>query len=226
MNKLLFGCLYLIAGSLSVGHYPAPELIERARGAANKHFDFSTIHAEDGINQAEALTIAEPQILGAIDFKRLPVQSYDRPKKEGDFWRIDVRVKTTKSLKNKPIFVDGITGASHGDGWYNNGSLAVNLGSSNYRINRGANGFFVEVSLNRLTVANNFDAREECRRDAVRAIAKIKQGFPGRFEQVPIAAIVMNEGELSDTYGNPDRQWQAKFPLIQKSSAKSPKTQL
>ena len=220
MNKLLFGYLYLIAGSLSVSDSSAPELIERAKGAATKHFDFSTIRAEDGIDQTEAFAIAEPQILGAIDLKLLPVQSYDRPKKEGDFWRIDVRVKTPKSLKNQPIFVHSITGDSHGTGWYNQGSFGVDLGSSNYRIDRSADGFLVNVSLKRDTFANNFGAREECRRDAVRAIKKIRQNFSSRFEQVPITAIVMNEAELSDTYGKPDQQWEAKFPLIEKSKKK------
>jgi hypothetical protein len=221
MNKLTFGFLYLIAGSLSFDASPAPELIERARGYATKHIYFSTIHAENGIDRTEAFTIAEPQILGEIDLKQLPVQSYDRPKKDGDFWRIDVRVKTPQGLKNQPIFVHSITGDSHGDGWYNEGSFPVDLGRSSYRIDRNANGFSVEVSLKKFTVANNFTARKQCYRDAVRAIEKIARGFPGRFERVPIAAIVMYEGKWADTHDEFDRQWTAKFPLIQKRSIKT-----
>jgi hypothetical protein len=223
MNKLLLGYFYSIALSQAGNISPAPELIERARGYAHKQVQFK-IRYEDGIDRAEAFALAEWQILGAIDYKRLPVQRYDRPKKDGDLWRINVFIKTSKGLKNRPILVDTITGASRGEGvydedsWFNNGAGAVNLGSSHYRIERGkvANSFSVEVTLNRMTKSNDLAARQECYRDAVRAISKIKQGFPAKFEDVPLTEIAISESELSDTYGKPDRLWQATFPLIQK----------
>jgi hypothetical protein len=228
MNKLLLGYFYSISLSLAGDISPAPELIDRARGYAHKPFEFN-IRYEDGIDRAEAFAYAQYQILGAIDYKRLPVQRYDRPKKDGDFWRINVFIKTSKGLKNRPILVDSITGASHGEGvydedsWFNNGSGSVNLGSSNYRIERDdkvANNFRVEVSLNRMTKSNDLMARQECYRDAVRAIAKIKQNFPAQFEDVPLRAIVMSEASMSDTYSRLNRKWYATFPLIQKRSVR------
>jgi hypothetical protein len=231
MYKLLLGSFSAISLSLAGNFSSAPELVERARGSATKHFDFSTIHAENGIDRSEAFTIAESEILGAIDLQRFPVQSYDRPKKDGDFWRINVFVKTSKGLKNRPILVDSITGASNGEGvhdnwrdsWFNNGGIPVNLGSSHYRIERDriANSLSVEVTLNRETERNDLKARKECYRDTVRAIAKIKQGFPAKFEDVPLTAIVMSEWSVSDTHSRKDRQWVAKFPLIRKNSVRS-----
>lgn len=231
INKLLLGYFYSISLSLAGDISPAPELIDRARGYANKRFEFN-IRYEDGIDRAEAFAYAQYQILGAIDYKRLPVQRYDRPQKDGDFWRINVFIKTAKGLKNRPILVDSITGASRGEGvydedsWFNMGSGSVNLGSSNYRIERDdkvANNFSVEVTLNRMTESNDLTARQECYRDAVRAIAKIKQGFPAQFEDVQLRAIVISESELSDTYSTRDRKWYAKFPLIEKRSIRQQK---
>jgi hypothetical protein len=227
MNKLLLGYFYAIALSLAGNLSPAPELVDRAKGYANKQLEFK-IRYEDGIDRAEAFAYAEYQILGAIDYKRLPVQRYDRPQKDGDFWRINVFIKTAKGLKNRPILVDSITGASRGEGvydedsWFNMGSGSVDLGSSKYRIerNRDANSLSVEVTLNRMTESNDLTARQECYRDAVRAIAKIKQGFPAQFEDVPLRAIVLSEAEMSDTYSRLDRRWYAKFPLIQKRSVR------
>jgi hypothetical protein len=228
MNTLFLGYFYSIALSLAGSFSPAPELVERARGYANKQFEFK-IRYEDGLDRVEAFAFAEYQILGAIDYNRLPVQRYDQPKKDGDFWRINVFVKTAEGLKNRPILVDSITGASRGevvqvnwkDNWFNNGSGAVNLGSSHYRIkrnDRSANIFSVEVTLNRLTENNDLAARQECYRRAVIAIAKIKQGFPARFEDVLLKEIVMSEGSLEDTHSSKNRQWAATFPLIQKKS--------
>jgi hypothetical protein len=230
MNKLLLGYFCSIALSLAGNISPAPELIERARGYAHKQLQVK-IRYEDGIDRTEAFALAEHEILGAIDYKRLPVQRYDRPKKDGDFWRINVFIKTSNGLMNQPILVDSITGANHGEGvydknsWFNNGSGSVNLGSSHYRIERGrvANSLSVEVMLNRDTKSNDLAARQQCYRDAVRAIAKIKQGFPAKFEDVPLTAIVMSEALMADT-NNPtlDRKWFATFPLIQKRSVKPP----
>jgi hypothetical protein len=135
-------------------------------------------------------------------------------------------------LKNRPILVDSITGANHGEGvhvdwrdsWINYGSGSVNLGSSHYRIQRDdkvANSFRVEVMLNRETESKDLAARQECYRDAVKAIAKIKQGFPAKFEDVPLRAIVMSEMVMSDTNNSRlDRRWYATFPLIQKRSVR------
>jgi hypothetical protein len=233
MNKLLLGYFYSIALSLSGNFTPAPELIDRARGYAHKRFE-SNIRYEDGIDRAEAFAYAQYQILGAIDYKQLPVQRYDRPKKDGDFWRINVFIKTAKGLKNRPILVDSVTGASRGkdvpvdwrDSWFNHSGGSVNIGSSNYRIERDdkvANNFRVEVTLNRDTEKNDLAARQECYRDAVRAIAKIKQGFPAKFEDVPLKAIVLFEAKMSDTYSTRDRKWYAKFPLIEKRSVRQQK---
>jgi hypothetical protein len=231
MNKLLLGYFYSIALSLAGNFSPAPELIERARGYAHKQVEFK-IRYEDGIDRAEAFAYAEWQILGAIDYNRLPVQRYDQPKQDGDFWRINVFIKTSKGLKNRPILVDSVTGASRGEGvhvdwrdsWFNHGGGSVNLGSSYYRIERDdkvANNFSVEVTLNRMTESKDLTARQECYRDAVRATAKIKQGFPAKFEDVPLTAIVISELEMADT-SNPrlDRLWRATFPLIQKRSVR------
>jgi hypothetical protein len=233
MNKLLLGYFYSIALSLAGDISPAPELIDRAKGYANKQLEFK-IRYEDGIDRSEAFAYAEYQILGAIDYNRLPVQRYDRPIKDGDFWRIDVFVKTSKGLKNRPILVDSVTGASRGrdvqadwrDNWFNHGAGAVNLGSSYYRIERDdkvANNFRVEVNLKRMTEKNDLAARQECYRDAVRAIAKIKQNFPVKFEDVPLRLIVISEGEMSDTNSRLDHGWQATFPLIQKRSVRQHK---
>lgn len=227
MNKLLLGYIYAIALSLSGDMSPALELIERARGYAHKQVQFK-IRYEDGIDRAEAFAFAEWQILGAIDYNRLPVQRYDRPQKDGDFWRINVFIKTSKGLKNRPILVDSITGASRGEGvhdnwrdsWFNHGGGSVNLGSSHYRIERNdkvANSFSVEVTLKRETKSNDLAARQECYRDAVRAIAKIKHNFPAKFEDVPLKAIVISEALMADTSNSRlDRRWYATFPLIQK----------
>ena len=164
----------------------------------------------------------------------MPVQRYDLPRKDGDFWRINVFVKTSNGLKNRPILVDSVTGASRGedvqvdwrDSWFNHGGGSVNLGSSHYRIERDdkvANNFLVEVMLNRDTKSNDLAARRQCYRDAIRTIAKIKQGFPAKFEDVPLRSIVMSEMVLTDTYGKPDRRWRATFPLTQKRSVTSHK---
>jgi hypothetical protein len=231
MNKLLLGYFYSIALSLAGDISPAPELIERARGYAHHRQAQSKIRYEDGIERAEAFALAEWQILGAIDYNRLPVQRYDRPKQDGDFWRINVFIKTSKGLKNRPILVDSVTGASRGEGvhvdwrdnWFNHGGGSVNLGSSNYRIERDdkvANNFRVEVSLTRMTDSNDLTARQECYRDAVRAIAKIKQNFPAKFEDVPLTAIVISKALMSDTHSRLDRRWYATFPLIQKRSVR------
>ena len=231
MNKLLLGYFYSIALSLAGDLSPAPELVDRAKGYAHYRQAQSKIRHEDGIDQAEAFAYAEWQILGAIDYSRLPVQRYDQPQKDGDFWRINVFIKTAKGLKNRPILVDRVTGASRGkdvpvdwrDSWFNHGGGSVNLGSSHYRIERDdkvANNFRVEVTLNRDTEDNNLTARQECYRDAVRAIAKIKQGFPAKFEDVPLRSIVIFEMVLTDTYGKPDRRWRATFPLTQKTSVR------
>ena len=233
MNKLLVGSFYSIALSLTGNFSPAPELVERAKGYAHKQVQ-SKIRYEDGIDRAEAFAYAEWQILGMIDYNRLPVQRYDLPQKDGDFWRINVFVKTSNGLKNRPILVDSVTGASRGedvqvdwrDSWFNHGGGSVNLGSSHYRIERGkvANTFLVEVMLNRDTKSNDLAARRQCYRDAVRAIAKIKQGFPAKFEDVPLRSIVMSEALMADTR-NPslDRKWFATFPLTQKRSVTSHK---
>jgi hypothetical protein len=231
MNKLLLGYFYSIALSLAGDISPAPELIERARGYAHHRQAQSKIRYEDGIDQAEAFAYAEWQILGAIDYNRLPVQRYDQPKKDGDFWRINVFIKTSQGLKNRPILVDSVTGSSRGEGvrvdwrdsWFNHGGGSVNLGSSYYRIERDDKVddiFRVEVMLNRMTKSNDLIARQECYREAVKSIAKIKQNFPAKFEDVPLTAIVISESELSDTYGKPDRLWRATFPLIQKRSVR------
>jgi hypothetical protein len=45
------------------------------------------------------------------------------------------------------------------------------------------------------------------------------RGFPGRFEEVPLAAIVISEAICSDVY--PDRQWMASFSLSEKQPNKS-----
>jgi hypothetical protein len=231
MNKLLLGYFCSIAFSLAGNFSPAPELIDRARGYAQKQFESNKIRYEDGINRDEAFAFAEWQILGAIDYKRLPVQRYDRPIKDGDFWRINVFIKTAKGLKNRPILVDSITGDSRpdvydDDSWINTGSFAgVNLGSSNYQIERDidTNRLRVEVRLNRMTERNDLSARQQCYLDAIRAVAKIKQNFPAKFEDVPLSAIVMSEAERSDTYDRPGRQWIATFPLRQKKSVRSHK---
>jgi hypothetical protein len=231
MNILFLGYFCSIALSLAGSFSPAPELVERAKGYATKQFE-SKIRYEDGVDRAEAFAFAEWQILGAIDGSRLPVQRYDRPKKDGDFWRINVFVKTAKGLKNRPILVDIITGDSNPDGlydkdsWHNIGGGSVSLGSSKYRIKRGRvpNSFSVEVELNRLTEANDLAARQECYRGAVMAIAKIKQGFSAKFEDVPLKAIVISEGSVEDTYSNRNRHWVARFPLIQKKAVRPSKS--
>jgi hypothetical protein len=233
MNKLFLGYFQsFIALSLTGNFSPEPELIERARGYAHKQVQYK-IRYENGIDRSEAFAYAEWQILGAIDYKRLPVQRYDLPKKDGDFWRINVFIKTAKGLKNRPILVDSITGASRGEGlydedsWFNHGGGSVNLGSSHYRIERDdkiANSFRVEVTLNRMTESNDLAARQECYRDAVRAIAKIKQNFPGKFEDVPLKAIVISEAEMSDTYSRLDCQWYARFTLIKKRDVRPQKS--
>jgi hypothetical protein len=231
MNKLLLGYFCSISFSLAGNFSPAPELIERARGYSQKRFEYNKIRYEDGINRAEAFAFAEWQILGAIDYRRLPVQRYDQPKKDGDFWRINVFVKTSKGLKNRPILVDSVTGDSHPDGlydedsWGNDGGGSVNIGSSNYKITRDrvVNSLRAKVTLNRMTESNDLIARQECYRDAVRAIAKIKQNFSAKFEDVPLTAIVISESKLTDTYGKPDRQWLATFPLIQKRAVRQHK---
>jgi hypothetical protein len=235
MNKLFLGYFQsFIALSLAGNFSPAPELIERARGYAHHRQAQSKIRYEDGIDRAEAFALAELEILGAVDSRRLPVQGYDLPKKDGDFWRINVFIKTSKGLENRPILVDSITGASRGkgvyvnwrDGWFNTGGGSVNLGSSHYRIERDdkiANSFRVEVTLNRITENNDLAAHQECYRDAVRAIVKIKKGFPAKFEDVPLTAIVISESELSDTYSRADRLWRATFPLTQTRSMRSHK---
>ncbi len=230
MNILFLGYFCSIALSLVGSFSPAPELVERAKGYANKQVQ-SKIRYEDGVDRAEAFAFAERQILSAIDYNRLPVQRYDQPKKDGDFWRINVFVKTAKGLKNRPILVDRITGDSNPDGlydkdsWHNIGGGGVNLGSSKYWIKRGrvANSFRVELRLNRLTESNDLVARQECYRDAVRSIAKIKQGFPAKFEDVPLTAIVMSEESVEDTYSDRNRGWFATFPLIQKRSVRPSK---
>jgi hypothetical protein len=89
MNRLLLGYFYSIALSLFGSFSPAQELIDQAKGYANKQLEFK-IRYEDGIDQAEAFAYAEWQILSRIDCNRLPVQRYDRPEKNGDFWRINV----------------------------------------------------------------------------------------------------------------------------------------
>jgi hypothetical protein len=98
MNKLLLGYFYSISLSLAGNFSPAPELIDRARGYAHQRQVQVKIRSEDGIDRAEAFALAEWQILGAIDYNRLPVQRYDRPKQDGDFWRINVFIKTSKGL--------------------------------------------------------------------------------------------------------------------------------
>jgi hypothetical protein len=90
MNKLLLGYFYSIALSLAGNLRPAPELIDRARGYYNHKQVQVKIRSEDGIDQTEAFAYAEWQILSRIDCNRLPVQRYDRPEKNGDFWRINV----------------------------------------------------------------------------------------------------------------------------------------
>jgi hypothetical protein len=223
MNKLLVGSFYTIALSLSGNLSPAPELIERARGYYGHKQVQVKIRSEDGIDRAEAFSLAEREILGAIHYSRLPVQRYDQPHKDGDFWRINIFIKTSKGLKKQPLLIDSITGEMHGvpyeDSWYNMGGDSVDLGSSKYRIERGrivANSLSVEVTLNRMTERNDLTARQECYRDAVRAIAKIKQNFPDKFEDALPTRILIYESELADTYGKPDRLWRATFPLIQK----------
>jgi hypothetical protein len=229
MNKLLVGSFCSLALSLAGNFSPAPELVDRARAHAQKGFKYSNIRYEDGIDAAEAFALAEQEILGDIISKRLPVQRYDRPKKAGDFWRINVFIKTSKGLKNRPMLVDSITGDSHGDGvydedsWVNTSIHEVNLGSSHYRIKRGrfAYSFHVEVTLNRMTERNDLTARQECSRDVIRAIAKIKENFPGQFEDVLLRDIMISESELSNImYSIRNRQWFATFLLIQKGSVR------
>jgi hypothetical protein len=226
MNKLLLGYFYSISLSLAGDISPAPELIDRARGYYNHKQVQVKIRSEDGIDRAEAFTLAEQDILGAIYYSRVPVQRYDRPTKDGYFWRINVFIKTSKGLKSQPLLVDSITGerrgVPYGDSWYNVSGYSVDLGSSKYLIerNRDANSLSVEVTLNRMTESKDLTARKECYRDAVRAIAKIKQNFPAKFEDVPLRAIVLSEAEMSDTYSRLDRRWYAKFPLIQKRSVR------
>jgi hypothetical protein len=234
MNKLLLGCFYSIALSLAGNFSPAPELVKRARGYDFKQAQ-SKIRYEDGIDRAEAFAYAEQEILGEINYKRLPVQRYDRPIKDGELWRINVFIKTSKGLKNQPILVDSITSERYGEGVYDEHSWSsilggeVDLGLSKYRMKRDriANSLTVEVTLNRMTRSNDLTARQECYREAVRAIAKIKQNFPGKFEDALLTEIEISESELDDTYGAPDRMWQAKFrlwyaifPTIQKRSVR------
>jgi hypothetical protein len=231
MNKLLLGYFYAIAFSLAGDFSPAPELVDRSRGYAHRRQIQPKIRYEDGIDRDEAFTIAEHEIFGMVDYNSLPVQRYDRPEKDGDFWRINVFIKTSKGLENRPILVDSINGDNHGDGlsdtniWFNNGGGSVSVGSSYYRIERGkvANTFSVEVSLNRQTESNDLAARRQCYRDAVRAIAKIKQNFPGKFEDVPLKAIVISESMIHDANSRLDHQWYATFPLIQKRSVRPQK---
>jgi hypothetical protein len=188
---------------------PTPALVAKSRGYTNKHFNFKSIRYDDGIGQAEASTIAEFQILGAIDFKRLPVQSYEQPKKDGDFWRIDVFIKTPKGLKNQPLFVDSINGESHGTGWYRNGGGEITIGATSYRIVR-QKGLFVEMKPCPM-------AREICRSQAVSAIAKIERDFPGKFEKVSLNKVSTAELILADEVRKLTvRQWQVKFPLTKK----------
>jgi hypothetical protein len=213
----------ILAGAVSAAPSlsPAPELLARASGYARKgQPEVAVVHPENGIDAQEALAIAEWHILGAVDFKRLPVQSYHAPVRDQESWRVDVEIQSQDGMEVWPLYVDADTGASHGKNWSNVAGADVDLGVSSFRLDRRDGKLFILLRVKRFTQAGDFGAREECRRDAIRAVALVMKGFPGRFESVPDETIVPSEGRMFDAI--PDRIWSIRIPLKEKRSNQAP----
>jgi hypothetical protein len=148
-----------------------------------------------------------------VDLGTIRVLSYTQPRLQGEEWRIGVGVVTTQGAVDMPIYVDRVTGYSHGNGWSNDLIDDTPIARSRFRLDRRREQLLLEVTLSQLTAVGDLDARAQCMKDAKAALQVIHRGFGDIFQDVLEAEIKLTEAQVSDVRSDRDRMWRAEVLL-------------